>query len=128
MREAEYVRQIKQTLDCDAPWYFVRITENYDPHRVYVWLLHTPGAVWRCPACDPHRAEARELTADSHTPERAFLCLDSPRLTIYVRVAIPRVCCPDHGLREVDVPWTTNGMKWQRMDAVPLRSGEPSDS
>jgi transposase len=67
--------------------------------RVDVWLGHVEGVRFPCPEC------GGQLPLYDHTESRIWRHLDSCQFLTYVHARIPRICCPDHGILRVEVPW-----------------------
>jgi transposase len=96
MRDTELYRQL---LGLEPPWEVSRVELSVAEERVDVWAGHARGARWRCPQCDT------ELPAYDHAEERAWRHLDSLQFLTYLHARPPRVNCPDHGVRQVQLPW-----------------------
>jgi transposase len=60
---------------------------------------HAKGARWPCPECGV------ELCTYDHCEERAWRHLDSCGFTTWLKARPPRVFCPEHGVRQVALPW-----------------------
>ena len=67
--------------------------------RVDVWAEHPEGQFWDCPEC------SKGLAVYDHAEERVWRHLDSCQCQTYLHARIPRVNCPEHGVRQVHVPW-----------------------
>ena len=52
-----------------------------------------------CPDCE------RELAVHDHADERAWRHLDWCAFLTYLHASPPRVACPEHGVRQVRLPW-----------------------
>jgi hypothetical protein len=74
---------------------------DLDPEalRIEVLLTHKLGLRWACPECG-------ELCGlHDHADERSWRHLDSCQFQSFIRARVPRVRCPDHGVRQLKVPW-----------------------
>src|SRR5207253_1499436 len=60
---------------------------------------HAESARWPCPEC------ATELALYDHGEERTWRHLDSCQFQTYLHARPPRVACPEHGVRQVRLPW-----------------------
>lgn len=66
--------------------------------EVHVWVGLPKGTIWVCPVC---QAEAR---IHDHQ-ERTWRHLDTGQFKTIVHARIPRLNCPTHGIKQIDVPW-----------------------
>ena len=60
---------------------------------------HAARVRWPCPAC------GAQLPVYDHAAERAWRHLDTCQFVTYLHARPPRVDCPDHGVRQVRLPW-----------------------
>ena len=96
MRDVELYRQV---LGLEAPWTVTRVDLSVTEERVDVWTGHADRVRWPCPTC------GAELPVYDHAAERAWRHLDTCQFVIYVHARPPRVDWPDHGVRQVRLPW-----------------------
>jgi transposase len=96
MRDTELYRHL---LGLESPWTVERVELNISDQRVDVWAEHGDGEQWPCPEC------GRALAVYDHAEERVWRHLDSCQFMTYLHAATPRVSCPDHGVRQVRLPW-----------------------
>ena len=96
MRDVELYRQL---LGLEPPWTVTRVELNVKDQRVDVWADHGPGSRWPCPEC------GQELAVYDHSQERSWRHLDSCQFMTYLNARPPRVRCPEHGVRQVRLPW-----------------------
>lgn len=96
MRDTELYRHL---LGLVAPWEVSRVELSVDGGRVDVWAEHPTRTRFVCPECD------RELSVYDHAEERAWRHLDSCAFMTYLHASPPRVECPEHGVRQVRLPW-----------------------
>ena len=96
MKDTELYRHL---LGIEAPWRVDRVDLDVGEQRIDVKLAHKSGRRWPCPECE----EACGL--HDHAEERAWRHLDSCQFLTFIHAAIPRVKCPEHGVRQVRVPW-----------------------
>ena len=95
-------------LGLEPPWTVARVTLDVKEERVDVYLEHGEGASWPCPQC------GRKLPAYDHKEERVWRHLDTMQFQTWVHARPPRVECPDHGVRQVNVPWAEAGSRFTR--------------
>ena len=96
MRDVELYRQV---LGLEAPWTVTRVDLSVTEERVDVWAGHADRVRWPCPTC------GAELPVYDHAAERAWRHLDTCQFVTYLHARSPRVDCPDHGVRQVRLPW-----------------------
>ncbi|MPY81388.1 MAG: ISL3 family transposase, partial [Actinophytocola sp.] len=76
-----------------------RVELSVPDGRVDVWVGHPKRTRFACPDCE------RELSVYDHADERAWRHLDSCAFLTYLHACPPRVDCPEHGVRQVRLPW-----------------------
>jgi transposase len=86
-------------LGLELPWSVADVQLKLDEERVDVWVDHPEETRFSCPEC------ALELAVYDHTPERLWRHLDSCQFMTYLHARLPRVCCPEHGVKQVSAPW-----------------------
>lgn len=96
MRDVELYRHL---LGLASPWEMGDVELSVADQRVDVWAEHQRATRWACPECD------RELSTYDHAEERAWRHLDSCQFLTYLHARPPRVKCPEHGVRQVALPW-----------------------
>src|SRR5262249_13045337 len=96
MRDTELYRHL---LGLEAPWKVVRVELSVADGRVDVWVEHPARTRFSCPECDV------ALSVFDHTAERAWRHLDSCAFLAFLHASPPRVACPEHGVRQVRLPW-----------------------
>jgi transposase len=96
MQDVELYRQL---LGLNTPWTVTRVELKVKEQRVEVWAGHAESAHWPCPEC------ATELGLYDHAEERTWRHLDSCQFQTYLHARPPRVDCPEHGVRQVRLPW-----------------------
>ncbi|EQD39268.1 transposase IS204/IS1001/IS1096/IS1165 family protein, partial [mine drainage metagenome] len=75
---------------------------------VDVWLEHPEGVAFPCPQC------GEKLSLYDHKEEREWRHLDMMQLQTWVHAKMPRVQCPDHGVKQVDVSWAESGSRFTK--------------
>ncbi|MGH9182731.1 MAG: ISL3 family transposase [Acidimicrobiales bacterium] len=86
-------------LGLESPWEVRRVELSAADQRVDVWAVHPKGTRFACPECE------RELAVYDHADERAWRHLDSCQFLTFLHARAPRVECPEHGVRNVALPW-----------------------
>lgn len=99
-------------LGLQAPWRVARVVVSGQTEVVDVFVEHAPGARFACPTC------GRECAVYDHTRERAWRHLDTMQFQTIVHASPPRVRCPEHGTKQVSVPWAEDRVRftalWER--------------
>jgi transposase len=67
--------------------------------QVDVFVAHPEGTRFCCPDC------GKELSCYDHAPPRAWRHLDTMQFKTMLHAAVPRVQCPEHGVKQVHVSW-----------------------
>jgi transposase len=96
MRDVELYHHL---LGLQPPWSVTRVELGLSEQRVDVWVNHAEGVRFACPEC------GGQLPLYDHAESRVWRHLDSCHFLTYVHASIPRVQCPDHGVRQVEIPW-----------------------
>ena len=96
MRDTEFYEQV---LGLSHPWNVQQIDLDLEGGCVNLQLEHEPGTRWECPEC------GRELSCYDHSAQRQWRHLDTCQLKTFVQASLPRVRCPEHGVRQVAAPW-----------------------
>jgi transposase len=95
----ESVELYRQLLGLTAPWTVERVELDIARQQVEVHVGHPAGQRFACPEC------GRELGVYDHQAERIWRHLDSCQFLTYLHARPPRVSCPEHGVRQVTLPW-----------------------
>jgi len=96
VRDTELYRHL---LGLVAPWEVDRVELSVADGRVDVWVQHPDRTRFACPDCD------MSLPVYDHSAERAWRHLDSCAFATFLHASAPRVACPEHGVRQVRLPW-----------------------
>tara|TARA_R110002073_G_C9393285_1_gene573936 strand:+ start:79 stop:1326 length:1248 start_codon:yes stop_codon:yes gene_type:complete len=86
------------------PWKLVdqHLETRTQPHELHLQVAGDRGARYPCPEC------AVDCPAHDFT-EKRWRHLNFFQHHCYITASVPRVKCPDHGVRQVDVPWARKG-------------------
>lgn len=96
MRDRELYRHL---LGLSEPWAVSRVELKVSERRVDAWVEHSKGQRWTCGEC------GQACPLHDHESERSWRHLDSCHFQTYLQARVPRVNCPEHGVRQVRVPW-----------------------
>ena len=103
MQDRELYQEI---LGLKSPWSVTNVTLNLEEQQVDVFVEHPSGTKLCCPLC------SLTLPCYDHTAERQWRHLDSCQFKTLLHASIPRVNCPEHGVKQVQVPWAENGSRF----------------
>lgn len=107
MQDIELYRQI---LGISSPWKVARVDLNIENMSVYVYAVADSIVTeWDCPEC------SRVCRIYDHRAERTWRHLDSCQFKTFLVASLPRVSCPDHGVRTVIVPWSEPNSRFTSM-------------
>ena len=86
------------------PWQLVdqHLDTTTQPHELHLRVQAERGARYPCPVCS-QLCPAHDFT------EKRWRHLNFFQHHCYITAAVPRVQCPEHGVRLVDVPWARKG-------------------
>lgn len=103
------VELYRQLLGLTAPWTVERVKLDVAKQHVEVHVGHPAGQRFACPEC------GRELGVYDHQAERVWRHLDSCQFLTYLHARPPRVSCPEHGVRQVTLPWAQAGSRFTNL-------------
>ena len=86
-------------LGLENPWSVSKVHVDTENGKIVVDVRHPRGVQFYCPDCD------QSLGCYDHASEREWRHLDSCQFKTILRASIPRVNCPQHGVKQVRVPW-----------------------
>jgi len=66
--------------------------------EVHVWVGLQMGTRWVCPECNT------EAPIHDHQ-ERSWRHLDTCQFKTWIHANVPRLNCPNHGIKQLSVPW-----------------------
>lgn len=96
MQDKELYQRI---LGLERPWSVSDVELNVAQGRVDIWVEHKADVSWTCPEC------GTALNCYDHAEQRSWRHLDTCQYQTHLHARIPRVQCPEHGVRQVAVPW-----------------------
>ena len=91
-------------LGIEAPWKLVdqRLDMDKQPHELHLEIKAERGAKYACPVCG-NACPAHDFQ------EKTWRHLNFFQHHCYVHASVPRVKCPDHGVKLIEVPWARKG-------------------
>ncbi len=113
----------QQLLGLESAWEVSHVDLDMKHGEVVVNVCHPKGTKFCCPECN------KQLSCYDHSPGRRWRHLDSCQFKTMVEASIPRVDCPEHGVKQVSVPWSSLNSRFTLMFEVlrdPLAQGDPN--
>lgn len=102
----------RHLLGLGEPWTVERVDLDVAQMHVEVYAGHASGARFACPEC------GQVLAVYDHLAERVWRHLDSCQFLTYLHARPPRVACPEHGVRQVRLPWAEAGSRFTHLFEV----------
>jgi transposase len=93
----------QQALGLQEPWRVVETEFDPERRRLDLRIDFPRGARFPCPKCSREGCEVHD------TAEKTWRHLDFFQHEAYLIARVPRVECPEHGVRQVVVPWARQG-------------------
>ena len=103
MHETEFYQQI---LGLRAPWAVADVKLDTEAGQVDIHVAHAEGTKFGCPEC------GRELACYDHVSERRWRHLDTMQYRTILHAKPPRVKCPEHGVKQVNLPWAEKNSRF----------------
>ena len=86
-------------LGLTAPWTVSEVKLDMQSQEIHVKVEHPRGTKFCCPDCQ------KQLPCYDHGDERQWRHLDSCQFKTILKARVPRVDCPEHGVKSAAVPW-----------------------
>lgn len=103
MRDTEFYKELLGLRD---PWRVTKVELDSAAGRVDVWVEDRSGAKWNCFEC------GKKASVYDHSEERVWRHLNTCQFGTYIHARLPRVKCPEHGVRQVCAPWAEAGSRF----------------
>jgi len=88
------------------PWRVREVKLDLAAERIDVWLEHAEGVKWACPEC------GKTAPVYDHADEREWRHLDTCDCQTFLHARLPRVNCPQHGIRQARPGWANPGSQF----------------
>lgn len=94
-----------QLLGVNSPWTIDDVSLDLTEHRVDIYVDYTDkeGPCPEC-GCQSPRYDDRE--------ERVWRHLDTMQFSTYLHCRVPRIRCPEHGVKTLATPWATKNSRF----------------
>ena len=96
----------QQILGLESPWTVREVQLDTDEEQIDIFVDHASGTKFCCPVCD------KSLSIYDHSDERGWRHLDSCQYKTILHASVPRVKCPEHGVKQAKVPWAEKGSRF----------------
>jgi len=96
----------QQILGLQAPWTVADVKLDLEVGQVDIYVEHADSTKFCCPQCD------RELACYDHVAERRWRHLDTMQYRTILHAKPPRVKCPEHGVKQVQLPWAEKNSRF----------------
>lgn len=106
MQDKELYQQI---LGLSSPWSVADVHLDLAAQEVQVHVEHPRASKFCCPVCNC------QLACHDHADKRRWRHLDSCQFKTVLVARIPRVKCPEHGVKNVAVPWAEKSSRFTLM-------------
>ena len=93
-------------LGLESPWSVAEVKLDIENQQIDVYVDHPRGTKFRCPECE------ESLPCYDHVSDRQWRHLDSCQLKTILHANVPRVKCPQHGVKQASVPWAEKGSRY----------------
>lgn len=93
-------------LGLDLPWSVSEVELDSDTGEIRIHVSHPRGTRFCCPECE------RQLPCYDHAEERRWRHLDSCQFKTFLVARLPRVNCPEHGVKNVSVAWAEKSSRF----------------
>lgn len=110
-------------LGLTEPWDVERVELRPEEKAVHIWVSEQAGTRFACPECG--------VTAPTYDHvDRQWRHLDTCQFTTQLHAGVPRVECPEHGVKTVRVPWAERHshftLLFERLAIAWLREATPT--
>ena len=102
---SEIDKLYEAVLGLKAPWRIERVETDLAAGEVHVWVALPVNTRWVCPECQA------EAPIHDHQ-DRSWRHLDTCQFHTLVHARVPRLKCPTHGVRQLQVPWAEPGAQF----------------
>lgn len=97
------VELFERALGVERPWLVESVTFSETDRRLDVALNYERGGTFPCPECGREGCKAYDSTW------KEWRHLNFFQHEAYLQAPVPRVECPEHGIKQVEVPWARKG-------------------
>src|SRR5690349_17597173 len=99
----------RHLLGLSEPWTVAQVELDMTKQQVDVYVDHPSGIHFACPKC------GQPCAVYDHLAKRVWRHLDSCQFLTYLHANVPRICCAQHGVRQVHLPWAEEGSRFTHL-------------
>jgi len=88
------------------PWKVTEVKVDFDGLKVDVWVEWPAEQQGVCPEC------GKGCRIYDHRDERQWRHLDTMQFQTILHCRVPRVNCPEHGTKSMDIPWAEKSSRF----------------
>ena len=103
MQDRELYRQL---LGLQEPWKVGEVRVDFEELKVDVWVEWPPEGQAPCSEC------GKAYRIYDHREERQWRHLDTMEFQTILHCRIPRINCPEHGVKSIDIPWADKNSRF----------------
>lgn len=104
-------KHYEQLIGLATPWHVSDVELDHRERKVQIRVERKGGGRLRCPECGV-------ACAGYDLRERSWRHLDTMQYQTILTAQVPRVNCPEHGIRQVRVPWAEPGGRFTALFEV----------
>ena len=97
--QSQMQQLFRVALGLDEPWAVSKIEFSDEQHQLDLWLDFPTGGKFPCPQCGKGGLGVYDSV------ERTWRHLNFFQHKTFLHARQPRIECPDHGVKTVEVPW-----------------------
>ena len=97
------MKLFQQALGLESPWRVVGYEFSPAERKLTLRIDFENGGTFACPICDQGGCKAYD------TSEKRWRHLNFFQHEAFIQARVPRVQCPEHGVKAVEVPWARPG-------------------
>ena len=109
MKTTTLAEHYGQLLGLSKPWRVADVRLDLAGRLVDIRLMRDEGIDLPCPEC------GRECPVYDHPEERSWRHLDTMQFETRLTARVPRINCPDHGVKTASVPWAGKHSRFTAM-------------
>jgi transposase len=94
-----------QLLGLLPPWGVEKVELKLSEGDVHVWVALPAKELWVCPEC------LERAPIHDHR-ERTWRHLDTFQYRTILHARVPRLNCPNHGVKQIQIPWAEDGSRF----------------
>lgn len=99
----QHLELFQQALGLVTPWKVVGYDFSAAEKRLTLSVDFESGGTFACPTCERSGCKAYD------TSEKTWRHLNFFQHEAYIQARVPRVECPEHGVKQVEIPWARPG-------------------